>query len=50
MSDNMTVGSQAKLKSVFIGRQCFEILEENRMLRLEIEKLRNGPGADINSL
>jgi transcriptional regulator with XRE-family HTH domain len=28
----------------------FEILEENRMLRLEIEKLRNGPGADINSL
>jgi len=24
MSDNMTVGSQAKLKSVFIGRQWFE--------------------------
>jgi len=23
MSDNMTVGSQAKLKSVFIGRQWF---------------------------
>ncbi len=25
MSDNMTVGSQAKLKSVFIGRQCKKI-------------------------
>jgi transcriptional regulator with XRE-family HTH domain len=34
-----------------LNSQTADIMDkENRMLRLEIEKLRNGPGADINSL
>jgi len=32
MSDNMTVGSQAKLKSVFIGRQWKKKPSQNCLL------------------